>query len=124
MMNNILKVYDEDLANGDLASASISGQKPVNVGMTSGALVVNVFAKGDVTLSNEVSISVKQGDTKDGGFKEAFTIVLEAGKSFKDGDLMASATISEKAKAYMVADVVSNEANSGGIRVTLGYLAR
>jgi len=123
-MNNILKVYDEDLANGDLASASISGQKPVNVGMTSGALVVNVFAKGDVTLSNEVSISVKQGDTKDGGFKEAFTIVLEAGKSFKDGDLMASATISEKAKAYMVADVVSNEANSGGIRVTLGYLAR
>lgn len=124
MMNNILKVYDEDLANGDLASASISGQKPVNVGMTSGALVVNVFAKGDVTLSNEVSISVKQGDTKDGGFKEAFTIVLEEGKSFKDGDLMASATISEKAKAYMVADVVSNEANSGGIRVTLGYLAR
>lgn len=124
MMNNILKVYDEDLANGDLASASISGQKPVNVGMTSGALVVNVFAKGDVTLSNEVSISVKQGDTKDGGFNEAFTIVLEEGKSFKDGDLMASATISEKAKAYMVADVVSNEANSGGIRVTLGYLAR
>ena len=44
MMNNILKVYDEDLANGDLASASISGQKPVKVGMTSGALVVNVFA--------------------------------------------------------------------------------
>ena len=124
MMNNILKVYDEDLANGDLANPSICGTKPVCVGSTGGALTINVFADGDVVLAEAVSVSIKQGDTKDGGFGEAFVINLEAGKSFKDGDLMASATISEKAKAYMVADVVSNEANSGGIRVTLGYLAR
>lgn len=124
MINNILKVYDEDLARGSLAQASISGDKPVSVGKTGGALTVNVFAIGDVVLSENVGVSIKHGDTKDGGFSEYFAINLEAGASFKDGDLMGSFTISEDAKAYMVADVTSNEANSGQIRVTLGYLAR
>ena len=124
MINNILKVYDEDLARGDLAQASISGEKTVSVGKTSGALCVNVFAEGEVNLAQAVSVSIKHGDTKDAGFSEYFTIELKEGETYKDGDLMASVTVSEDAKAYMVADVTSNEANTGGIRVTLGYLAR
>ncbi len=124
MLKNILKVHGEDLANGDLAVSSISGDTPVCAGGTLGALAVNVFAKGDVVLAQDVSVSVKHGDTVDGGFSEVFVITLEAGSSFKDGDLMASTTLSENTKAYLVADVASNETNSGGIRVTLGYLAR
>ena len=124
MINNILKVYDEDLARGDLASGAISGTKPVCVGTTGGALCVNVFAEGDVNIVDEVVISVKHGDSKEGGFSECFTITLENGSSFEDGALMASTTISENAKAYMVADVTSSGNNSGKVRVTLGYLAR
>ena len=124
MLNNILKVHGEDLACGDLALPSISGEMPVCAGGTCGALCVNVFAEGDVVLTEDVSVSVKHGDTVDGGFAELFAINLEGGAQYKDGDLMATTTISETAKAYLVADVVSNEANSGGIRVTLGYLAR
>ena len=124
MLKNILTVYGEDLVNGDLALSSIEGGKPVCAGGTCGALCVNVFAKGDVVLAEDVNVSVKHGDTIDGGFAELFAINLEGGAQYKDGDLMATTTISETAKAYLVADVVSNEANSGGVRVTLGYLAR
>ena len=124
MLNNILKVHGEDLVCGDLSSSSILGEKTVCGGGTCGALAVNVFAKGDVVLAQNVSVSVKHGETVDGGFAELFVINLEGGMQYKDGDLMATTTISETAKTYLVADVVSNEANSGGIRVTLGYLAR
>ncbi|MBR5599026.1 MAG: hypothetical protein IKW39_03200 [Alphaproteobacteria bacterium] len=124
MINNILKVYDEDLARGDLSSLTISGTKPVSVGTTGGALTVNVFADSDVNLTGDVSISVKHADSKDGGFSEFFVINLEGGATYKDGNLMASTTISEDAKAYMLADVTSASGNTGKIRVTLGYLAR
>jgi hypothetical protein len=124
MLRNILKVHGEDLANGDLAVSSISGGTPVCAGGTSGALVVNVFAKGDVVLSDDVNVSVKHGDTIEGGFSEVFVINLDAGSQFRDGELMATSTLSENTKTYIVADVTSSQANSGGIRVTLGYLAR
>ena len=124
MMNNILKVYGEDLANGDLSVASIEGTTPVKAGHTSGALCVNVFAQGDVTITNEVNISVKESDTKTGGYSECVMIEVESGKAFKDGDLIATATLPHDVKEYVVADVMSSEANSGGVRVTLGYLAR
>ena len=124
MMNNILKVYDEDLAMGDLSAVSIEGKTPVAAGQTSGALCVNVFAKGEVKVINSVTIGVKHCDTEKGGYEECFTMSIDAGKTFKDGDLMASATLPCDVKAYVVADVISSEANSGGIRVTLGYLAR
>lgn len=124
MINSILKVYDEDLARGDLASGTISGTKPICVGTTGGALVVNVFADSDVVINESVSVSVKHGDSKDGGFLEYFSIELEGDGEHKAGELLASTTISEDAKAYMVADVQSSADNSGKIRVTLGYLAR
>lgn len=124
MINNILKVYGEDLASGDLSLGAISGTKPVCVGTTGGALVVNVFAVGDVEIVEDVVISVKHGDSRDGGFTEYFTINIERGHLYKDGNLMASTTISEDAKAFVVADISSSSTNTGNIRVTLGYLAR
>ena len=124
MMNNILKVYDEDLAFGDLSENSIEGKTPIAAGQTSGALCVNVFAKGEVKVTDSVNIAVKHCDTENGGYEECFTMSIEGGKTFRDGDLMVSATLPCNVKAYVVADVTSSEANSGGIRVTLGYLAR
>ena len=60
MINNILKVYDEDLARGDLASGAISGTKPVCVGTTGGALCVNVFAEGDVNIVDVVILPLNE----------------------------------------------------------------
>ena len=124
MMNNILKVYGEDLASGDLAIDVIEGKNPVKAGQTSGALCVNVFAQGDVVVTNEIGVSIKHSDVQTGGFSECVAIGIEAGKTFRDGDLIASATLPHDVKAYVVADVSSSDVNSGGIRVTLGYLAR
>lgn len=124
MINNILKVYGEDLAAGDLSLGAINGTKPISVGTTGGALVVNVFAESDVVITEDVVISIKHGDSKEGGFSEYFAITLENGTTHKEGALMATTTISEDAKAFMVADVNSSANNSGKIRVTLGYLAR
>lgn len=123
MLNNILKVYGEDLANGDLAEASISGNTAIVAGSTMGALCVNVFAKGDVNIVDEVKISVKDGETQDGGFAEILNISIEAG-NYADGSLMATATLPVDVRSYVIADVTSSTANSGGVRVTLGYLAR
>ena len=86
--------------------------------------MVNVFADSDVVINESVNVSVKHGDSKDGGFLEYFSIELEGDGEHKAGELLASTTISEDAKAYMVADVQSSASNSGKIRVTLGYLAR
>lgn len=124
MLNNILKVYDEDLVNEALNVASITGKKAVAAGSTMGALCVNVFAKGDVSVASEVTVTVKHGDSENGAFENLQTIKVAATKTFADGELMATATLPQDTKAYVMASVTSATANSGGIRVTLGYLAR
>lgn len=125
MMNNILKVYDEDLINGELNAAAVASDKVVAAGSTQGALCVNVFAKGEVsTAGAAVEISVKHGDSEDGAFAELQTISVAQGKTFADGELMATMTLPADVKAYVMASATSATGNSGGMRVTLGYLAR
>lgn len=125
MMNNILKVYDEDLINGALGATAVASDKVVAAGSTQGALCVNVFAKGEVsTAGAEVVITIKDGDTEDGTFAQVQTITIAKDKSFDDGELMATYTLPADVKAYVMASATSAAANTGGIRVTLGYLAR
>lgn len=123
MINNILKVYDEDLAKGALNQTSIGSDKVLEAGSTMGALCVNVFAVGNTSVSDEVVVTVKHGDTKDGSFAEIMTIPVQAGE-FKDGNLMATATLPQDVKDFIAATVSSSTSNSGNVRVTLGYLAR
>lgn len=124
MLNNILKVYGEDLVNGDLASASVAGDNAVSAGSTMGALCVNVFAKGDVDLKDNVSVEIKHSDTENGIYSNLLNIEVSAGKKFTDGELMGTATLPQDVKAYVMGNVTSASTNVGGIRVTLGYLAR
>ena len=124
MLNNILKVYDEDLINGSLAAATVSSDKVVAVGETQGALCVNVFAKGAVSTTAAVAITLKHGDSETGSFADLSTINIAASKTFKDGELIATTTLPSNVKAYVMATATSATSNSGSIRVTLGYLAR
>ena len=123
MLKNILKVYDEDLANGSLAQDAISSDKAVMAGATQGALCVNVFAVGAVSVASEVVVTVKDGAEENGAFAEIMTIPVSAG-TFADGDLMATATLPIDVRDYVIASVASSASNSGGVRVTLGYIAR
>lgn len=94
MMNNILKVFDEDLINGALNAAAVASDKVVAAGSTQGALCVNVFAKGAVsTAGAAVAITIKDGQTEDGSFAELHTITIAKDKSFADGELMATYTL-------------------------------
>ncbi len=124
MLNNILKVYDEDLAKGALNQASIAEGNVVAAGSTQGALCVNAFAVGDVAVNGTITITVKHGDTETGAFAELLTMSIEATKSFVDGELMATATLPADVKDFVTAAIASSTSNSGNIRVTLGYLAR
>lgn len=124
MLKNILKVYNEDLANGALNQSSIADGNPVAAGSTQGALCVNAFAQGDVSVASTVTITVKHADTEDGVFEEVLTMEVEATQSFADGELMATATLPADVKNFVTASVASASSNSGNIRVTLGYLAR
>ena len=125
MLNNILKVYDEDLINGALNAATVDSDKVLAVGETQGALCVNVFAKGAVsTAGAAVEIALKHGDSETGTFADLQTITIAKSKTFKDGELMATATMPAGTKAYVMASAVSAAGNSGNMRVTLGYLAR
>lgn len=123
MLKNILKVYDEDLAKGSLAQDAISSDKAVMAGATQGALCVNVFAVGAVSIASDVVVSVKDGAEENGAFAEIMTISVAAG-TFADGDLMATATLPIDVRDYVIASVASSASNSGDVRVTLGYIAR
>lgn len=124
MLNNILKVYGEDLVNGALNAATVAGDNAVKAGSTMGALCVNVFAKGDVDLKADVSVAIKHSDTENGTYASLLTISVATGKKFADGELMGTATLPQDVKAYVMGSVTSATTNVGGIRVTLGYLAR
>lgn len=123
MLKNILKVYDEDLAKGSLAQDTISSDKAVMAGATQGALCVNVFAVGDVSIASDVVVSIKDGAEENGAFAEIITVSVSAG-TFADGDLMATATLPIDVRDYVIASVASSASNSGDVRVTLGYIAR
>lgn len=124
MMNNILKVYGEDLINGALNVAAVASDKVVAAGETQGALCVNVFAKGAVETKAVVTITVKHSDAENGTFADLLTITVPTGKTFVDGELMATATLPADVKAYVMASAASATTNVGSMRVTLGYLAR
>ena len=123
MLKNILKVYDEDLAKGSLAQDAISSDKAVMAGATQGALCVNVFAVGAVSIASDVVVSIKDGAEENGAFAEIMTVSVTAG-TFADGDLMATATLPIDVRDYVIASVASSASNSGDVRVTLGYIAR
>lgn len=123
MLKNILKVYDEDLAKGSLAQDAISSDKAVMAGATQGALCVNVFAVGAVSIASDVVVSIKDGAEENGAFAEIMTVSVAAG-TFADGDLMATATLPIDVRDYVIASVASSASNSGDVRVTLGYIAR
>ena len=123
MLKNILKVYDEDLAKGSLAQDAISSDKAVMAGATQGALCVNVFAVGAVSIASDVVVSIKDGAEENGTFAEIMTVSVTAG-TFADGDLMATATLPIDVRDYVIASVASSASNSGDVRVTLGYIAR
>ena len=123
MLKNILKVYDEDLAKGSLAQDAISSDKAVMAGATQGAICVNVFAVGAVSIASDVVVTVKDGAEENGAFAEVMTIPVSSGE-FADGDLMATATLPIDVRDYVIASVASSASNSGEVRVTLGYIAR
>jgi len=124
MMNNILKVYGEDLINAAINASTVSGDKVVAAGNTQGALSVNVFAKGAVTTAASVTITVKHCATATGEFASLLTFTIAADKSYSDGELIATAILPQDTKAYVSASATSSSSNTGSIRVALGYLAR
>lgn len=124
MLKNILKVYNEDLIDAAINASNIDSAGVVAAGETQGALCVNVFAKGAVTTAAAINITVKHADNEDGNFANLQTISVASGKTFADGELMASATLPIDTKAFLSASATSASSNSGKIRVTLGYLAR
>ena len=124
MLNNILKVYGEDLINGSIAASTISSAQVVAAGTTQGALCINVFALNSVTTLEDVVITVKHGDTEGGSFSELLTITIPENKTYAEGSLIDTVILPENTKAFVMATAVSDATNTGKIRVTLGYLAR
>lgn len=124
MLNNILKVFNEDLMNAEINTASVSATKIVAAGQTQGALCVNVFAEGSVETKEDLVITLSHGDSENGAFTTLTTITVAADKTFDDQQLMAQSILPPDCKAYLEASAVSDASNSGKIRVTLGYLAR
>ena len=123
MINNFLKVYDEDLINGAINKASVTSDKVLTAGGTMGALCVNVFAQTDMSVATEMTVTLKHADAENGAYAELLTLKVPA-KSYKAGELAATATLPHDAKAYLMASAASATGNSGNVRVTLGYLAR
>lgn len=124
MLNNVLKVYNEDLINAEVNSSSIAGKSAVAAGSTQGGLCVNVFAEEAITTTDAISITVKHGDSENGTFTNLLTITVPASKNFAKGELVATETLPQDTKAFVTASATSASTNSGKIRVTLGYLAR
>ena len=81
MLNNILKVYGEDLAAGALNQASIAAGTGIAAGSTQGALCVNAFAVGDVSATSAVTITVKHSDSENGSFADLLTMTIDAGST-------------------------------------------
>lgn len=121
-----LYVYGENLAEADL-SKTTTGENPVEVGGTQGALVVNVIAKGDAKTAQAsevgVKVAVSAADDPDGSFEEVMAITLPDG-TYVDEEVIASVALPPDVKNYAKATVTGNASSSGNVIVTLGYLAR
>lgn len=122
-MNNILKVHGEDLINAEVNKASVASAGAVLAGSVMGALCVNVFAVTDLNVAAEITVTVKHADTENGSYADLMTIKVPA-KTFKAGELAATALLPQDCKSYVTATAASATSNSGVARVTLGYLAR
>jgi hypothetical protein len=126
MLNNTIKVYGEDLVVTDFSEVPEGGLTggTIRIGDTQGALVVNVFAKGDVSLSSNVSIALWHSDSEDGSYDSLFTQSISSGVTAKDGELLDTLTFTADAKSFLKATVISAQTNTGGVRVCLGYWPR
>ena len=121
-----LYVYGENLAEADL-SKTTTGENPVEVGGTQGALVVKVIAKGDDKTAKAsevgVKVSVSAAAAPDGRF-DAETAITLPGGTYVDEEVIASVALPPDVKNYAKATVTGNASSSGNVIVTLGYLAR
>ncbi len=125
MINNILKVYGEDLINSAINLATISADNILKAGSTMGALCVNVFATSGVDLAgDDLTITILHAETEDGTFATLDTIVIAEDVTAEENELMATLTLPQTSKEFIKATATSSTTNTGSIRVTLGYLAR
>ena len=108
MYREKVRVFGEDLNVG-----------PVLVGGTQGALEVNVFADGAVTVSGG-KVVITAADTADGEFTAATEGTLPNG-TYNKGDFIGSATLPADIKMYAKATLTGV---SGNAVVQAGYLAR
>lgn len=108
MYGEIVRVYGEDLNVG-----------AVLVGGTQGAINVNVFADGDVTVSGG-KVTINAADKADGEFVKAAEAVLADG-SFTKGQLIGTVTLPADIKMFAKAELAGV---SGDAVVKAGYLAR
>jgi hypothetical protein len=108
MYGENVRVYGEDLNVG-----------PVLVGGTMGAITVNVFAAGDVTVSSG-KVTVTAADTADGSFATAAEGTLANG-SYKKGELIGTVTLPADVKMFAKATL---SGVSGDAVVKTGYLPR
>jgi len=124
MLNNILKVYGEDIFNGAINKTSANGDKVIAAGGVDGALAVNVFAVSAVTTAAEATITLQDSASEDGEFATLHTFTIAADKSYAAGELIDSIILPKNSKTFVKANLASATTNSGTIRVTLEYLAR
>lgn len=108
MYGEKVRVFGEDLNVG-----------PVLVGGTQGAIEVNVFADGDVTVSGG-KVAITAADTADGEFTAATEGALPDG-TFAKGDFIGAVTLPADIKLYAKATL---SGVSGNAVVKAGYLAR
>lgn len=123
-MYEVLKVYKEDLNYANQAGI-------VKADCTMGGLVVNLVAIKAADVFKPTTVTIKQGDTKDGVTEECGVFVSKQAKNVRAGDVIASFMLPWNVKKYVTATLSgtgSGETASAGettnARVTLGYLPR
>ena len=126
MLNNIVKVYGEDLISTAFSTVPSGGTtgNPITVGETQGALCVNIFAKGAVSLSADVTVTLKHAATEGGEYASLASVTIASGATAADGELIKTVVLPAETKAFVKATVASSQSNVGGVRICLGYLAR
>lgn len=108
MYGETVRVFGEDLNVG-----------AVLVGGTQGAITVNVFADGDVTVSSG-KVTITAADKADGSFANAAEGTLANG-TYAKGELIGTVTLPADIKAFAKASVTGA---TGNVVVKAGYLPR
>ena len=108
MYGEKVRVFGEDLNVG-----------PVLVGGTMGAIEVNVFADGDVTVSTG-KVAITAADTANGEFTAAAEGALPNG-TYAKGDFIGAVTLPANIKMYAKATLTGV---TGNAVVKAGYLPR